>query len=829
MKDLLNKGMDFVRSIRDKAYDKLSNSENEENSFDISENKKIKKHHILGVAKYGESGTGGCFKSYSLQNGSLIISAEGDKNTKQGREGARLAIRSIASVIRRIDGVMYNEERFLKRITSDAFENLVASLWKELVSASYEEASIEENDKSEDIYKDYQASVTYVVITENYYTVGKLGNDSSLLFNEFEGQRTENNDKFTFKSYSTRDFSGIILCSRDFDKALDNKLYDYARMLEGKLKDKEAEFKLDSEIESACRENGLFVVLAYNTEFVMSTEKYKVYKEHIYQQQREEAEKNKREAILRGVERSKDKTLYEIYDHTEYNETSVFKALRQGRSHISRQIPCQDYCMSDNVSKGIVLVDSDGLGSCERSHIGSRFACEATIGLIKFLDAQSESEEIFVERLQSLLFRERLANRWLGMVVDHIRENPFDTEGKGYLEYASTLMMAVITENYYIVGCLGDGQILLYNKNQGLRLRMHSQKEDTSTKSLVNHNWSREDFIVGKYSRKEFSGVLLSTDGMYDGTLSYGDNMHRYAKEIEKRFLENKEPLQPFCYTNENGEIMDLCSSRTMDDCSIVIAIDRDFNFQESKVECLRDKFQIIALETVKNDIYTYYARDEKGEYRIIATKGENKKYEINNIFIEKPLYSIYENGYTLNVYSGSEHPTLEQLYHYGALGEKNEKKPNSSYFTLEVYENIKRIEKELQKYGYGLRKEAEGLMLYDKERGILLYSEAIIKGESQFNCYFDALLGYIECNEIKYPIFTVGFRSRGQKKYMSYDVDGPAFAIVSKNDRLYIENQASDAWTTIDGEKIKSGECLPLENGCIFKVDGRLCKIVLR
>lgn len=836
MNDLINK---FIKSVKDKLIYKGDNEmiDNDSSFLDITENKRIGKNQsiqILGLSKYGKASdgliNGSCFISSDLDNGAVIIGCEGKENAKYGIIGARILKDAALNLIKSIDKESKAEEIFLKHIVSSSFKAILKAMWQELVSIHFEGLA-----NGEEIsLQEYATSLTIAIITENHYTVGGIGEGGLLLYNEFEGKRvlTGNKDalllgegkvSLCFKEYPRSDFGGFLFCSNKLGNLLyENKLlYRLAIGLEKRGMDTEL-FNNDvlKNIISSLDECGLMLFLAVDKGFRLPDEKYREYKEQIYKKQREDAEKNRNEQIAKNLELAKDKSLYDTYNTLSYKDINVFLARRQGRSHVAKNEPCQDYCLADTVSKGVILADADGLGSCKRSEFGSRFACEALVDLIKALDKQSENEEIFVSRLQGVLFRERLVNKWLGMVVDHIQENPFENENpNGYLEYASTLMFAIITDNYYVVGCLGDGQVLLFNENEGFKLRLHDSKEDSSTKSLVNHNCAREDFIIGKYNRCDFNGVLLTTDGMYDRTsLVYVNELYKYALESRKRFLEKGEPYMPFCY-NLQGETVDLYSHRSTDDCSIVLAAD-GLAISTSPIVSLNNRYEVV-IPQMLGDISTYFCKDNDGEYFVVATKKSIPVCEIAGIRQEKRIDSFTENGYFYNVYNVSPYPTLEYLYHNGELSEKSESNPNASYFVLEVYGALSELEDILKREGYHLNYNAPYLMLYDG--GFVIYPESIEKGcgESNIKDYFEALLGKIVTGEREIPVFSTGFRSKGQRKYLTDSIDGPCFAVYMKDGKYYLENADLYPWRLENGNILQKGDKIPLENDLSFGIRG--------
>ena len=221
-------------------------------------------------------------------------------------------------------------------------------------------------------------------------------------------------------------------------------------------------------------------------------------------------------------------------------DIQLFTDRKRGSMHVKANMPCQDYCMTAESAGCTILAAADGVSSCEHSDIGSHLACEAAIRTAEVTVKSCKDEEQLVKRLLSVTFREKLVSTWIAMVMEEMKKADLSSAAEQMAEfykYGSTLMFAVIMENWYVVGNLGDGQILLFNDTFGVKLRVHPPKESSKVRCLVNERCAREDFQVAKFARKDFNGILLSTDGIYE-SMEPGTHFYQYAIQMKKRFQE---------------------------------------------------------------------------------------------------------------------------------------------------------------------------------------------------------------------------------------------------------------------------------------------------
>lgn len=599
----------------------------------------------------------------------------------------------------------------------------------------------------------------------------------------------------------------------------------------------------------------------------------------------ENREEKHQQVLEQQLEEAKDPAAYETCDahsSAEDPDIQLFTARRRGSMHAKADMPCQDYCITAESAGCTILAAADGVSSCERSDIGSRLACEAAVKTVKMTAGSCKDEEELVKRLLSVTFREKLTAAWISMIMEemkteHKTEHPETAaeQMEKFYKYASTLMFAVITENWYVVGNLGDGQVLVFNDTFGVKLRVHPPKESSKVRCLVNERCAREDFQVAKFARKDFNGILLSTDGIYE-SMEPGSHFYQYAVQMKKRFQEQEtmQPYQPFCYKEEGEPYKDFSVMRTGDDCTIALALDlaegkTDFqNMQNSLMEhtdavliryanetCQsffakkEDQYvDVIVTEAVsedrREDVTETRTEDtqkdatevrteepqkdvtetENAEENVTETVKEDSKAEsltIRTAILEKKLESWSTDGYHFVCYPFIGTDTIAFLFQNGKLRRDWRDPEESSRSVLELYLKIRDLQEELQTLGYGLSESAAFLMHFDGEN-LYLKQEALERKtdaalpKSLRRC-FESMIGVLESGEEKQPVFDIGYLNRGCKYKRFAEKSGELGQIVRENKELYLKNTGSCTWKLEDGTMVTPGEKAKLSEKFTF------------
>ncbi len=543
--------------------------------------------------------------------------------------------------------------------------------------------------------------------------------------------------------------------------------------------------------------------------------------------------------IRSQVEAASVPEAYETYIHAESEAEKglmLFAARRKGTSHKDKKMPCQDYCLTAAVNGLTVLACADGVSSCSRSDIGARLACEALVKTVATASESCRDENQLVRRIHSVSFREKLVSAWIRMVMEEIdKAMPEGTFNRieEFTRYGSTLMYAVFTENHILTGNLGDGQILIFNDDFGVKLRVHGPKESPRVRCLVNERCAREDFVTGIYPRNCFTGVLLSTDGMYE-SLDKSSHFFEYALQMKERFTgrENPEPYQPFCYQEKGEPYKDFSVMRTGDDCSIVLALDEkkkptDFRALQ---ESIRSHTDASLFDRWDPACMSFYVRHEETYAEVLISREETFEIitEFRNAVPDLPADTWTEGGYRFCLYPDEGRPSLEFLHAGGAFRRSRTGAEEADRLVEKILRSAAALEKELGEKGLRLNTSSSFNLLFDGDK-LHIRAEALEKadkaaGENSFSLrdrYFSHVPGFLECRDASHPLYDIGYLDRGSRcprmKEKAGGKEEDLLQLVRRGRKLMIQNISAFAWKLEDGSLLEKGEVMDLEDGRTF------------
>jgi serine/threonine protein phosphatase PrpC len=551
--------------------------------------------------------------------------------------------------------------------------------------------------------------------------------------------------------------------------------------------------------------------------------------------------------IQQNVEHAKDSSNYCTYltQVSEFDpDVTVYAARRIGRSHLKKGKPCQDACMTQPVKKGHVFAVSDGVSDCPRSDRGSQFACEAAIKAIQQVDTDVDNEIAFVDTLCDLSFRKLLINTWLEFVKRDIAE----TDGKEQATiqdielYGATLSLAIMTENRIVTLNLGDGQILLFNPVDAMRVRWHLPKEDSVTAALCDPDCYEDGFVVHNHDRSVYSGILLSTDGIYDTLSNYG-GFFSYARQVTERFEANAEPLQPFCFLekrDDGARQIDLSANISTDDCTIMLAVDH-CPLLASTAELyakLSQTYKVAELQTRADKLTVYTLTQGSKRYLALAQQGDLTQMEktrhqaeslgLTTAKLLQPQSYLEDVGFAVAIYPDIAFFTPGGYFSTGKLKEKAEVKHglNASMLSLQVLRVLQRCEEELNKKGFCLNDNARFLTFMTRE-GLQMMPEAISPLENgKANLLwqlFDNQIGTLTCDKLTRPVFSHGFNSAGPNflNHLRTPPENLCYVKRGPNGTRLLINSGSNLWKLEDGTLVQPGESVPLTDGLSFEIPG--------
>ena len=204
----------------------------------------------------------------------------------------------------------------------------------------------------------------------------------------------------------------------------------------------------------------------------------------------------------------------------------------QGASHIESGKECQDHSLvwEDPPRKIKIAVVSDGHGSERhfRSAIGSQFACESAIEVLKEVACADVS---FNQDSLNQIAR-CICSRWSQMVNADI---DVSDQKVGIEAYGCTLIAYVQTPKFWLALQIGDGRFVMLNRLGYFRQPI---KEDEKcvcgyTTSMCDTNAASEFRFAFGMRRSIPKAVFLCSDGV-DGTFGSGGNLYVFYWNILK-------------------------------------------------------------------------------------------------------------------------------------------------------------------------------------------------------------------------------------------------------------------------------------------------------
>ena len=225
-----------------------------------------------------------------------------------------------------------------------------------------------------------------------------------------------------------------------------------------------------------------------------------------------------------------------------------------GYSHIKDNKCCQDYsaCYHDEERTIITACDGHGGDIYVRSHLGSKFASNAAISVLKDME-RSDFYRYTREEICNNL-RLRILCEWNAMVEKNLSEKHLSKREVAHLSderifklsknpekaYGTTLNAAMIMGNKLICVSIGDGGVILVRKGRiALALDDDEDAVANTTYSMCQED-AYEHLKVEIYDFSDLDGVIVCTDGLinpYQSMDNFNDNF-----------------VKPICVTMQEGK-----------------------------------------------------------------------------------------------------------------------------------------------------------------------------------------------------------------------------------------------------------------------------------
>ena len=247
----------------------------------------------------------------------------------------------------------------------------------------------------------------------------------------------------------------------------------------------------------------------------------------------------------------------------------IFKNSIIGYKNLIRGSKSQDYIDYKKEDKYIICSVADGHSTnfFKHSSEGAKFACEASIEVLsKYFNFKIEDIE---ENLNNYEIQTLIDSRWREMVEDHYKQNYPKVFKVEYIKYATTFLSVMITEEFIICLKLGDGDIVI--KNRDIYECVINNRSNNVVDSLGRVGEYKHIMysILEKYD--EDINIALFTDG-YSNAFEYKTELFSSLEKTIQSY--NKSIFSRFNLSNNYTNYLNNISKNiTYDDITIAFII----------------------------------------------------------------------------------------------------------------------------------------------------------------------------------------------------------------------------------------------------------------
>lgn len=193
------------------------------------------------------------------------------------------------------------------------------------------------------------------------------------------------------------------------------------------------------------------------------------------------------------------------------NDIFTYNFSIQGKGHIKKEIPCQDYSETAFINDKIVIgVIADGIGSAKHSDIASKLAVKSVIKFVKENLPHNVYDKNLMYALMMLAFSIALKNIQLYSKKSGIPMDELDTTLDAVIYDGKTII---------IYGHVGDSGVLALNEWGEY---IHITKQDKGAESNQTHPLAHvNSWSFGDYRSETINGIIMATDGMLEKVLCF--------------------------------------------------------------------------------------------------------------------------------------------------------------------------------------------------------------------------------------------------------------------------------------------------------------------
>lgn len=296
----------------------------------------------------------------------------------------------------------------------------------------------------------------------------------------------------------------------------------------------------------------------------------------------------------------------------------------KGKSHELNGTECQDKICKLEKNGATVIALADGAGSAKLSHFGAEmvtsFICEKLC---------SNFEEIFNNEDGAAVKKE---------VLDEIGEQiAILAKEKQCDQYdlSSTLLVAAVKDNNFILIHLGDGVVGLHDGEKLIVASKPTNGEYANTTVFTTSKNALTSIKMIKGNLNDKKGFVLMSDGTSESLYNKSQNM---LSDGIRTFMEKCEKCNSHALNEQLIESFNTdIRSKTSDDCSIAILYNDSNSFQGYEKLPTIERIKI-----VKTDSYNRLFKDSDKIIKLVA-KGNGKTMKQIQTWIHKKPSRVKE------------------------------------------------------------------------------------------------------------------------------------------------------------------------------------------
>lgn len=230
----------------------------------------------------------------------------------------------------------------------------------------------------------------------------------------------------------------------------------------------------------------------------------------------------------------------------------------QGRSHVAKEIPCQDKVCCFQSGDVCVIALADGAGSAANSEVGAElttrnvctYLAENFDGIITTMNAAEAKSSIH------------------GKVLSALKEKAEEKQWK-LSSLASTMLFVAVKGEDCLIGHIGDGVICCSKENTLKAISLPSNGEFSNSTTFVTSPNALLDFRLFKAKVGQIEAFCLMSDGAAESL--FNRRTREIAGMVGKVFAATLNLKPSSCAEYYKRLLHDLLKMRTSDDCSIVV------------------------------------------------------------------------------------------------------------------------------------------------------------------------------------------------------------------------------------------------------------------